>query len=113
MPWPITFHETRPEKPQVGDMWFEPWYLEDGNRDYYLSDRYKREWMGKRPPLIVRLPSGRNFSIDGKAKSGSDGWIVTGDPPKITVNPSINHVGDYHGWLQNGVLSDDVDGRKY
>lgn len=40
-------------------------------------------------------------------------WTVNGDPPNISVSPSINAVGDYHGWLQNGVLSDDCEGRRF
>ena len=40
-------------------------------------------------------------------------WRVTGDPPNLTVTPSINSVGEYHGYLTDGVLSDDLDGRAY
>src|ERR1700752_2655467 len=37
-------------------------------------------------------------------------WDVTGNPPKITVNPSINPgdnpgPGNWHGWIKDGVLS--------
>lgn len=40
-------------------------------------------------------------------------WTVTGEWPNITVTPSINSVGRYHGWIQNGVITDDCEGRKF
>jgi len=42
-----------------------------------------------------------------------DGWIVTGREPLITLSPSINIVGSYHGWLRDGVISDDCEGRRF
>ncbi len=33
-------------------------------------------------------------------------WSVTGEPPNITVSPSINVVGIWHGWIRDGVISD-------
>lgn len=39
-------------------------------------------------------------------------WTRTGEPPNITVSPSINYMGFYHGWLCEGVLSDDCEGRQ-
>jgi hypothetical protein len=39
-------------------------------------------------------------------------WTRTGEPPNVTANPSINWVGFYHGWLKNGVLTDDCEARK-
>lgn len=116
MPWQCRMidPDAVPDKDRnPGDMWFEPWYTQADHRRYYLSDRYLQMHLGKRPPIVVRLPSGRDFCVDGRAKGDSSGWMVTGEAPNVTVHPSIHHVGAYHGWLQNGVLSDDVEGRRY
>lgn len=94
-----------------GDMWFAPWMTNSTD----LSRQYLRDWQGKRPPIAVITPDGYPFLIDSKysrSPIGGDGWTVTGEAPNITVSPSINRVGFYHGWLKNGILSDDVEGRK-
>lgn len=91
-------------------MWFAPELLEDP--DYYLSDQYRERHLGRRPPIVVCLPGGRVFCVDGKS-AGGGGWTVSGDPPRITVTPSINWEGHYHGWLIDGVLSDDCEGRRF
>ena len=59
--------------------------------------------------LHAIMPSGGLWNIDHKGK----GWKRTGEPPRITVTPSINHVGQYHGWLANGIFTDDSEGRKF
>lgn len=61
--------------------------------------------------LMLYLPDGFTWTIDGGALNGP-GWERTGTPPAITARPSILSPG-YHGWLDNGVLSDDLDGRRY
>ena len=35
---------------------------------------------------------------------GSSGWKVTGALPNVTVHPSINIVGSWHGWIRAGVI---------
>ena len=89
--------------PEPGDMWFAP--------GYDLSDEYRRDHADTRQPLWVCLPGRVWFCVDSNATSGGGGWRVTGEPPRITVDPSINCIGVYHGWLRDGVLTDDVDGR--
>jgi hypothetical protein len=89
-----------------------PWYhaSEESLSDYY------RQHNSSRLPLMVVLPGRHLFLIDGKCWNGSQlygGWQVTGDAPAITVSPSINIGGSYHGWLQSGVISDDCEGRKF
>jgi hypothetical protein len=121
MPVRITYHETPPAHPKVGDCWPAPWMLEgehaDEYQNRYLSPKYKREHMGRRPPLIVKLLDGTEFCVDSMSfKDGEpygDGWTVIGEPPLITVTPSINIVGSYHGFIASGVISDDVEGRKF
>jgi len=82
-----------------------------------LSNEYKRDWMATRRPLFVVLPNGEEFCVDfaqsqHRGQSGQ-GWTVTGTPPAITVSPSINCEGRFHGWLTGGVLSDDCEGRRF
>lgn len=59
-----------------------------------------------RPPVCVKLPGGHEFVVDSKSSDGSF-WSVTGEPPRLTVSPSI-HVRApapaWHGWLREGVL---------
>lgn len=31
-------------------------------------------------------------------------WILTGDKEKPTLHPSLHMVGQWHGWLKDGVL---------
>lgn len=110
------------DKVQPGDMWFyatEEWNAHDGS----FEQRFKREhrllsveyWQNnyaKRPPLCVVLPTGNEFYLDGPTSdqqfTDGHGWDVSGDPPNITISPSIHFVGVYHGWLQSGVLTDDI-----
>lgn len=107
-----------PEKPVIegedpdydGRGW--PWWWA---QDHYLSDFYKQNNSSRRP-LFVILPSRILFVVDGKCwKDGVhySGWSVSGVAPNITMAPSINIVGSYHGFLQNGVISDDCEGRKF
>jgi hypothetical protein len=82
----------------------------------HLSEQYFAQNSG-RQPIVVLLPGKNYFLIDGKCFSGArgyyDGWTVTGTPPQITVSPSINIEGRYHGHLQGGVITEDVEGRKF
>ena len=89
-----------------------PWY--NANKDD-LSDYYF-EHNSHRQPLFVILPDRTLFLIDGKCWSNGKkygGWQVSGEAEHITVHPSINIGGSYHGWLQNGVISEDVEGRTF
>lgn len=65
-----------------------------------------------RPSIIVLLPGRVLWHMNDK---GSEGclWQIDGEIPNVTASPSINYVGIYHGWVQNGVVSDDVEGRKF
>jgi hypothetical protein len=82
----------------------------------YLSTNFYRDHAGRRAALWVALPNGTDFCLDACTSAGlasGDGWTVIGEPPTITVSPSINCIGSYHGWLQNGVLSEDCEGRTF
>lgn len=98
--------------PTDADMTQWPWY---NTTPGHLSDYYHQHNAGRRP-LFVVLPGKELFLIDGQCwKDGRryGGWEVSGEPPNITVSPSINIGGIYHGWLQNGVISDECEGRRY
>lgn len=89
-----------------------PWYCA---KEENLSDYYRQHNSGRRP-LFVILPGRHLFLIDGKCCSDGKrygGWMVSGVAPLITVSPSINIGDSYHGWLQNGVISDDCEGRRF
>lgn len=85
---------------------------------FLLSPEYRRDWAGRRPPVLVMLPSRYAWPIDRLATDDNGsmltgGWTVTGDPPAVTVNPSISLKGRWHGWIRGGVITDDCEGRRY
>lgn len=62
----------------------------------------------------VQLPPGGlgdQWIIEQPSQSGGH-WTRTGEPPDFTCSPSIL-TPRYHGFLQNGVLTDDLDGHRY
>ncbi len=61
--------------------------------------------------LMCKVPGGHDWHIDGPSSNGP-GWSRQGKPPEITAFPSIS-APNYHGWLAKGILSDDLEGRKY
>ena len=75
----------------------------------FLSVHYWRDWSHIRPPICVVCPNGEQWEIDRPSSNG-DGWQVTGDLPNITCSPSIVVPG-YHGFLQNGRFTPDIEGR--
>lgn len=98
-----------------GDMIYNPRMLEYKVLFDLLSPEYIRDWHGKRPPIQVILPNGHLLCVDYKFSGKEHGWVVTGEAPNITLSPSINSLSNpgYHGWLQNGILNDDLEGRAY
>jgi hypothetical protein len=128
VPWPIRLFESRDAARRetglvpVGAMWpigegtsidqWCEWYAPA------VAHRYLREHKHVRPPMFVKLPDGTEFCIDlcasrEIASGGGEGWGCSGEPPHITLTPSVNVVGSYHGWIQNGVISDDCEGRQF
>lgn len=79
----------------VGAMWHAPWMLP------FQEHNHAGDPKG---PIIVRLPGGYDWNIDGLSKSGGY-WTRQGVPPALTVTPSIL-VPTYHGFLRDGVLTD-------
>lgn len=116
MSWKIRLHERRPEKPAVGDMWPAPWLIDMDRANpasRWVSAEYRRDWLGKRPPMVVVLPGYGEWCIDSPMSGTKLGWLVTGQPPAVTITPSINCEGIYHGFILDGVVGDDVEGRRF
>jgi len=84
--WSLQWDDLKP-----GAMWFD----------------YRFQEPGDVPRLTCKLPSNVEWLIDSRS------WKRTGEPPNVTVTPSINHQGQYHGHLTDGVLTDDTEGRKF
>ena len=114
MPWSIVVHD-KPvpwEQRKIGDAWWVD--LDDPNNPWHVD--VGREHVGLRRVLFVTLPGHENgypFCVHSAASRGDSGWDVTGTAPKITVSPSIHIVGSYHGWIRDGVITDDCDGRVF
>src|ERR1035437_10626198 len=77
-----------------GDMWLCTW---------------ESHVFGNRAPCwVVRLPGEAWCWHTNEPSSAPDGafWTVTGEPPRITVHPSIN-VGPeiWHGWIIDGEMN--------
>lgn len=132
MSWPLRFRSD-PEPwldAQIGDCWYYPNWRDDSPFqeqmrqhfiDFQASRQYVDQWADKRPPILVYLPPGFPFSPDERYRPADDsnvernGWAVTGsiEDGSLVVSPSVNVVGTYHGWINNGGVSDDVEGRRF
>ncbi len=100
-----------------GHCCYAPWVLEK-QRPNQIGSLYLQNHAGKRPPILIVLPGGSGWCPDMRAWASAqgyhgEGWAVVGDLPNVTITPSINYVGVYHGWVQNGVITDDCEGRKF
>lgn len=135
MSWPlreIPFPRDPLPRPEPGDCWRIPldtvlpdW--EDGEPIPGITT-YEDEWQwflspefrasGRDYVIVVRLPDGTDWVIDhASSRSLQDqrpqGWTVSGELPHISTTPSINVIGRYHGWVTDGILTDDCEGRTY
>jgi hypothetical protein len=83
----------------VGAMWDADW----------LPDNYRgpdgKAW-------CVRFPGGHDWLVFGPSSDGHK-WQITGTAPQFTARPSIGLTGVYHGFLNDGVISEDADGRAF
>lgn len=112
-----------------GAMWEAAWMVDHitldelrAGRRSSLSSEWKDRCLSEGriiAPLVLRLPGGGEWVIMQRASNGAaredgytGGWTWDGSPPRITARPSILVPG-YHGWLTDGVLSDDLEGRTY
>lgn len=86
-----------------GAIWRATW-LEDVVGNPYASPDGK-VW-------ALMMPSGSEWIVYGPAAGGGK-WTVQGELPRITVSPSIHQVGYYHGFVRDGVISDDCEGKRF
>ncbi len=84
----------------IGAMWDAHWF----DHDRYRGPD-KKAW-------CIRMPATQDWIVYGPSSNGSP-WDVQGKPPLITVKPSIGIRGHYHGFIKGGIITEDVDGRKY
>ena len=110
---------------EPGSCWYMPWVSDpdevtpgeiEENLELYrqgkrgpLSLHYWQDWALIRPPICVVCPNGRHWMVDANSTNGN-GWKVEGKIEKLTCSPSIVVPG-YHGYLQNGEFTDDIEGR--
>jgi hypothetical protein len=91
-----------------GAMWNAHWMAE--------NDKPNGQWTGPDGKAwCVMMPGGVEWVVYCYA-SGPEPrrkWDVQGIPPNITVSPSINLTGIYHGFIKGGVISADCEGRKF
>jgi hypothetical protein len=81
---------------------------------YYSDELYDtKRGVGPDGKCLYVVTPGGHWPIDHPSSGNGPGWTRTGTPPHVTAMPSINFVGRYHGWLSDGVLSPDLDGRTY
>lgn len=81
-----------------GAMWLADWMNGFGSR--FWKER------GGGPHLMVKTPAG-DWDVDSVSSNG-EGWERVGEPPLVTVHPSIG-IGEpfrYHGFLLYGKLVD-------
>lgn len=131
MGWRCFLLESRPSSgtPEYrpGAMWFAK---RDDPNDSFSFIPTKEFLASTRNPLWVMLPGPRwtwkddngeeqvhnnieYFCLDQRASDTDSGWTYTGVPPNITLSPSINCVGRYHGFIQNGIITPCVEGHKF
>ena len=73
------------KKYNPGDIIHAPWLAKNA----LLSPEYKKDWLGKRPPVLICLPNNRLWSPDLCAAEDCSGWIVAGVLPQISISPSV------------------------
>lgn len=129
MPWkcyvveviPLDPHVEDPERPRV---FFTEKYRIPGMEELlsYKQLKIGAVWIGKRG-IHIKLPGCSGFNgwdMEQVAREWAKGeivqehkWNVTGTIPNITATPSINCVGVYHGFVTNGEVTEDCEGRKF
>lgn len=82
-----------------------------------LTPEYRSTRAQLRDPLFVVLPDGCNFCVDSVTMKdgvpGLTGWTVEGEAPRLTLMPSVNIEDGWHGYIRDGEISDDVEGRTF
>lgn len=90
-----------------GAMWIADWFPDKGPNGQWSGPDGK-VWCLMMPGGIEWIVYSYSTGPEPRQK-----WSVSGTPPLITVSPSINIVGSYHGCVKDGVVSEDCEGRPY
>ena len=123
----------------IGDAWWsqsqKDWdeYYNEAKKSWIYSKQFvaKYEAGDKRRPIMIQFPP-YSFCIDAPWYNSDlpnggnpehDGWtvlitgpMIVGQPLNVTLAPSVGlgkGMKDYHGFLTNGIISDDLSGKKY
>lgn len=65
-------------------------------------------------PLVIKCPPGHRYSEWGvDLRAGGGGWRRGGPIEKLTVAPSIRIGNEFHSFVKNGILLDDIEGKKF
>lgn len=101
---------------EPGDCWYlvpdgDAWCLLAGDATtgplmpMHIPDVHRRP--GVRPMAVVLPGEGGIHCLHTSPSSRpDDGWTVTGELPNVTVSPSIDVRGRWHGWIRDGMLVD-------
>lgn len=114
MSWPLNRVEWKTPYSDLkpGDWYARP--IADGVDAGDITAAFRSS--GRRELIWIRLPGNCGvWSPDLPATNSDDGWTLTlaADGSPLTASPSICANGCYHGWLQNGALTDDCEGRTF
>jgi hypothetical protein len=110
--------------PEPGDVYYAPWYA--NGDDPFQASGIAEQHKGK-TPIVVVLPNRRHFCVHQRAYKApaeydesishseweakgwyGDGWTVIGEPPDLTITPSISadsSTGIWHGYITNGEVT--------
>lgn len=94
------------DPPPEGVSWYDP---EPGDVWPCPSHEGSHDVEGRPPCMVIRMP-GADYVFHTNMGASTDGtlWDVTGEPPTLTVHPSIAIGPDgsiWHGWITNGEMN--------
>lgn len=107
----VTKNEHPPEKSPGGGIVTRPYFVDEAGKHYEFDELPAGAMFLSGPLLHVKLPTNRFWCPDRPASNSGLPWQRTGTPPHVTCSPSIDCPSGYHGWLRDGVLTDDCEGR--
>ncbi len=124
MPWPC-YMATQIELAEPRRVWPDDdsvttrfvFRLADGTESLFRELTIGAMWEDHERGLCVKLPGCTYGNIwamrEPSTQTPPTNWNVSGTPPLVSATPSINFVGIYHGFVTNGVVTDDCEGRKF
>ena len=105
---------------EPGDVAYAPWMA-----DFAMGATYATKDCLVRLPIVIGVPSSEwhkeHFGADiwypdmAASNGRGDGWQIQNadDLENLTITPSINFTGSYHGWVSSGFVTDDCEGRTF